>query len=89
MAHYVMIRHKVKDFSHWRSVYDAHRPAREKAGITEKYLLRDMQDPNDVLLFYQLSDLERVKAFMATPDLKEKMQQAGVVGGPVVQILTD
>jgi hypothetical protein len=39
---YVLVRHKVADFSKWKPVYDAHLPARQAAGGTELYLLRNI-----------------------------------------------
>jgi hypothetical protein len=40
---YLLVRHKVADFSKWKAAYDAHSPARQKAGLTEKYLLRNTE----------------------------------------------
>jgi hypothetical protein len=40
MASYMLIRHKVRNFSEWKRGYDAHLPKRIEAGLTEKYLLR-------------------------------------------------
>ena len=40
MASYMIIRHKVRDFSQWKPGYDAHLPKRNEAGLTEKYVLR-------------------------------------------------
>ena len=45
---YVMIRHKVKDFKKWKAAYDAHGPAREGAGLKERFLLRNAKSRNDV-----------------------------------------
>jgi hypothetical protein len=39
MASYMLIRHKVRDFSEWKRGYDAHLPKRIEAGLTEKHLL--------------------------------------------------
>ena len=46
---YLLVRHKVADFSKWKAAYDAHSPARQKAGIAEKYLLRNT-DPGTLRL---------------------------------------
>lgn len=35
MASYMLIRHKVRDFKTWKVGYDAHRPKRAEAGLTE------------------------------------------------------
>jgi hypothetical protein len=43
---YVLVRHKVADFSKWKSAYDAHLGSRQKAGLKEDHLLRNTESPN-------------------------------------------
>ena len=62
MASFLLIRHKVSDFSQWTRGYDAHLPKCVEAGLTEKYLLRDAQDPNEVILLFEARDRSRFKA---------------------------
>jgi hypothetical protein len=80
MASHLLIRHKVKDFPVWKEGYDAHLPKRAEAGLTEQYLLRGDSDPNEVILLFEVQDLGRAKAFSESADLRERMQQLGVVG---------
>ena len=88
MASYILIRHKVRDFSEWKSGYDAHLPNRVEAGLTEKYLLRDANDPNEVVLLFEAQDLNRAKAFAESADLRETMQNLGVLNEPDICFLT-
>ena len=87
MASYMLVRHKVRDFSEWKRGYDAHLPKRVEAGLTEKYLLRGMNDPNEVILLFEARDLKRAKAFAESTDLKETMQKVGVVDRPDIYFL--
>lgn len=87
MASYMLIRHKVRNFSEWKRGYDAHLPKRIEAGLTEKYLLRGADDPNEVILLFEAKDINRAKAFAESADLKEAMQQAGVVDKPDIYSL--
>ena len=87
MTH-VLIRHKVADFSKWKPVYDAHLPARQKAGLTEKHLLRNIDNPNEVVALFEAEDLKRVQAFVGSSDLREAMQKAGVMDKPDIFFLT-
>ena len=82
MASYVLIRHKVRNFSEWKPGYDAHLPKRVEAGLTEKYLLRGADDPNEVILLFEARDLNRAKTFAQSVDLRETMQKVGVVDKP-------
>jgi hypothetical protein len=49
---YVLVRHKIADFSKWKPVYDAHLPARRKAGANEKHLLHNIDDPSEVIILF-------------------------------------
>lgn len=87
MTRYLLIRHKVKDFTAWKQGYDAHLPKRTEAGLTEKYLLRGDADPNEVILLFEVQDLSRAKAFSESADLRERMQILGVVDKPDIYFL--
>ncbi len=86
MAH-MLVRHKVVDFDEWKSVYDDHRLAREAAGLKDLHLWRNEDNPNEVILLFEVSDVTKAKAFSSSPDAKEKMQAAGVLGQPEVVFL--
>jgi hypothetical protein len=89
MATYLLVRHKISDFAEWKRGYDAHLPKRVEAGLAEKYLLRDAQDPNEVTLFFETGDIQRAKAFIESADLRETMQKVGVVDKPDIRFLND
>ena len=86
MVH-VLIRHKVADFAKWKPIYDAHDSARQNAGLREEYLLRNVDDPNELILLFSAEDLEKAKAFAASDDLRQSMQRAGVSDKPDVYFL--
>ena len=86
MVH-VLIRHKVADFAKWKPIYDAHHSARQNAGLREEYLLRNVDDPNELILLFSAEDLEKAKAFAASDDLRQAMQKAGVSDKPDVYFL--
>jgi hypothetical protein len=89
MASYMLIRHKVRDFSQWKPGYDAHLPKRNEAGLTEKYVLRNAQDPNEVVLLFEAQDMDRAKSFSDSTELRETMQKVGVVDKPDIYFLND
>jgi Protein of unknown function (DUF3764). len=84
---FILIRHKVKDFKTWKTGYDAHQPKRTEAGLTEKYLRSEEDDNNEVVLLFEAQDLNRAKAFTASADLREKMQEVGVIDKPDIYFL--
>jgi len=87
MTH-ILIRHTVADFSKWKPVYDAHLTERKKAGLSEKTLLRSIDNQNDVVLLFEAEDLKRAQAFTESSNLREAMQKAGVVGKPDIVFLS-
>ena len=89
MATFLLVRHKVRDFLEWKRGYDAHLPKRAEAGLTEKHLLQDANDPNQVVLLLEAKDLSRAKAFAESADLRETMQKVGVLDKPDIYFLND
>ena len=87
MASFLLIRHKVRDFPEWKRGYDAHLPKRNEAGLTEKHLLRNASDPNEVVLLFGADDLGRAKIFAESADLRVTMQKVGVLDKPDIYFL--
>ncbi len=86
---YILIRHKVADFAKWKPAYDAHASARSAAGLKEERLLRSIDNPNEVVLLFSAQDLNKAKQFAASDDLRQRMQQAGVIDKPDIYFLND
>jgi hypothetical protein len=86
---YMLIHHRVQDFQQWKVLYDGHLPMRQQAGIKEVHVWRATEDPNDVTLLFEASDLPRAKAFAESADLRQAMAKAGVVGKPETTFLKD
>jgi hypothetical protein len=84
-----LIRHKVRDFNAWKAGFDAHFPQRAEAGLSNKQLLRSVDDGNEVVIVLEAKDLNRAKAFIASPDLRQTMQSFGVADKPDVYFLND
>ena len=83
----VIVRHKVKDFTAWRKAFDAHADARGSAGFSNARLYRSADDPSEVVVLLDTSDIGKAKQFIGWRDLKEAMASAGVVGSPDVFLL--
>jgi hypothetical protein len=85
---HMLIRHKVKDFGKWKPAYDAHRQARAAAGLKDLHLWHNVDDPKEIFLLFEASDVAKAKAFATSKDLKEKMTAAGVTGRPEIFFLS-
>ena len=84
---HMLIRHKVADFAKWKPVYDAHASARQSAGLKELHLLRNTEDPDEVILLFSVQDFNKAKTFAGSDDLRQAMQKAGVSDKPDVYFL--
>jgi hypothetical protein len=84
---YLLIRHKVRDFGSWKKAYDADKGKRDEAGLREAYLLRNTEDPSEVILLFEASDPARATAFTRGADLPARMQNAGVIDQPNIYFL--
>lgn len=78
----MFVRHKVKEFKTWKSEYDAFDPQRKKMGVTNHGVYQSDGDPNDVTVYHRFNSMDEAKAFAGSTQLKDAMQQAGVVGAP-------
>ena len=48
-------------------------------------MYRSAEDPNDILLLFDIADRRRAEEFGRSDDLREAMQRAGVVGPPEIR----
>ena len=85
----MFVRHAVKDFARWKAVYDTDQDARHAAGLRELNLWRNADEPHEVVVLLEVSDLGQAKAFAISIALREKMDAAGVTGRPEIIFLSD
>ena len=80
----VAVTHIVKDFDTWKKSFDEHESMRTANGLTLRAIGRDMKNPNKVLVFLKIDDLQKAKDFVGSPNLKEAMQKGGVISKPEI-----
>jgi hypothetical protein len=51
------------------------------------YLLRNSDDPNEVVIFLELDDIEKARQFVQSEDLRKSMERSGVADQPDVYFL--
>ena len=78
----VMLKHKVKDFDAWKKVYDDDKKNRMDAGLTDRSVSTSVGDNHMVSLVFAFSDIAKLKAFMSSKGLADKMKAGGVEGPP-------
>jgi heme-degrading monooxygenase HmoA len=79
---YALVRHKVEDYEKWKPVFDEDATNRKAGGSKGGYLFRNADDPNEILILFEWDELEKVRQFGQSDELRQKMQQAGVADRP-------
>jgi quinol monooxygenase YgiN len=85
----ILVRSKVEDYDLWKPLFDSHAEIRRQNGSHGGTVFRNVDDPNEVYVLLQWDDVESARAFTASPELRERMQQAGVVDKPDVIFLDE
>lgn len=85
----LIVRHKVKDYAIWRKIYDGDVGRRSEAGLGKGRVTRSVDDPNEVVLIFEASDVAKAKALGDSQGLKDAMQGAGVIDKPDMFVLND
>lgn len=78
----VLVTHKVKDWDAWLKVFDADKPNRMAAGLSDRALGYSVGDNHMVTIALVISDMKKAEDMTKSPELKKKMEEGGVVGPP-------
>lgn len=76
---------KVKDYAAWRTGYDGREKGRLSAGITNGRVFRSLEDPNDVVVLQDVTDVAKARTWLTSDDSKAAMQKSGVIGSPNIR----
>jgi hypothetical protein len=62
-----------------------HEQNRHSAGITNGRVFRRAEDPNDVVVVQDVTDVAKARTFVTSEDVKSAMQKSGVIGSPSIR----
>ncbi len=85
---YMLVRHKVADYSQWKRVFDSHSTAQRQSGLRLDKVLRNLDQPNEVILFFEVTDLKKARGFVSSPEVPGSKDQSGVVDQPDIYFLS-
>jgi heme-degrading monooxygenase HmoA len=86
---YVLVIHRVEDYSKWKPIYDEDGSTRKAKGSKGSFVFHNANDPNHIVVISEWENLEKAKNFAESEDLINTMQKAGVVGRPAVFYLEE
>ena len=84
-----IVRHKVKDYGIWKKAFAEHGKVRAQLGFTKSRVYRYTDEPNHVIVVSEVKDIQAAKKLASSPELAEKMKEAGVVDEPKMFFLDD
>ncbi len=85
---YMLVRHKVAGFASRKRVFDSHASAQEQSGLRIQKVLRNLDSRNEVLLLFEVTDLNEARGFVSSSEVPEAKQQSGVVDRPDIYFLS-
>lgn len=74
----VLVLHRVKDYGHWRQVYDSAAEMQKTGGVTEEAVFQAEDDPNNVLVLHRFNSITQAHSYFEDPALLEAVREAGV-----------
>ena len=86
---YMFVRTSVKDYEAWKPVFDSGIDMRRKSGEKSYQVLRQGDGSNELVVLSRWDSLDDARRFAASPELKEAMQRAGVIGKPETLFLEE
>jgi hypothetical protein len=84
----IIISHEVADFGAWKKAFDAGKGNREKAGLTERYVMRDANKPNFVIVVFESPSVDHAKKFVSDPAFRARIKKASVSGTADIKVGT-
>lgn len=79
---YLIVQHTVRDYDDWKPVFDAGEPVRTRHRCTGHEIYRGVDDANDLTIMLEFPSREAGDAFLADPELRQHMDEGGVVSEP-------
>jgi quinol monooxygenase YgiN len=74
-------------YAKWRAVFDKHKPLRDKAGLTNVRVYRDADNAKELIIWSETSDGAKAREALNGPEIRNAMQEAGVVGPPKIHVV--
>lgn len=86
---YMFVRHSVQDYDTWKSAFESFSDLRRRNGEKSYQILREGNGSGNLIALFEWDNLDNARRYAASPELKEGMQRAGVVGKPEILFLEE
>ena len=85
---YLLAGQRIADYEQRRHVFDSRAEAQRAAGLTVEKVTRNVEDPNDVFAWFEVTDRVKARAFVTSVDVPDAQARSGVIGEPEIVLLT-
>lgn len=75
------------DLATWRNGDEADTEVRNKAGLLKVPVMRNANDPSEVVILFEVKDPKRAGEFSNSSERRRTLVKAGVLGKPAVRFL--
>jgi len=86
---YIIIRKEVKNYNHWKRVFDEDKEFRRSNGSMGGRIFLNADNSDEVIVLLSWSDESKARQFAQSTHLRESMKRAGVIGKPQVLFLDE
>jgi hypothetical protein len=69
------------NYAKWRPIFDKYRLHRAEAGFKNERVFRNVDDPNEIIIWGEAISGSKLRRALASSDLKAAMKEAGGVAG--------
>jgi hypothetical protein len=85
----LFVRLHVAEYESFRNAYDHFYGERVALGVMGAAAFQLVDDPNDVTVWHDFETADVANAFLASDELRDVMQRAGVQGEPQMWLTTE
>ncbi len=85
----LLVNHRVADFDTWLKVFAEHEAERAMIGASASIVWQAYADPHNVFILIKGVDPGQAAGFTNSAELKQRMQDGGVIGEPTFTLLGD
>jgi len=78
---YMLCRNRVRNFDHWKGVFDSHADAHRAAGLKLVHLWYELNNPRNIFFLFEVEDVERARAFLENADATKAEHESGLIEG--------
>lgn len=85
----VLIKHTVEDYDEWKPGFDDHASTRMDYGSKGYRLFKLSEDSNEIVILFDWDSEENAQQFVEESNLRDVMEEVGVVGEPEIYFLEE